>query len=379
MSSEASSLKFPDGFLWGAATAAYQVEGAVTEDGRGPSIWDTFSHTPGKTFHGDTGDVATDSYHRSPEDIAMLRRLGVGAYRFSLAWPRIQADGRGAPNPKGLDYYSRLVDGLLEAGMTPVVTLYHWDLPQALQDEGGWASRDTADAFADFAAIAAEALGDRVHRWITLNEPWVSANVGYRDGRHAPGVQDPAQAVAANHHLLLAHGRATAAIRAYSPSPAQVGITLNLACVRPVCAEASERARELEDRQNGCYLGPLFTGAYPASLGGDFSPALAPGLVRGGDFDVIRQPIDFLGVNYYAPSYVGVLAADGQLRRGESAAAGRFVTVQPQGLPITAMNWLVEPSSFHELLTRVVAPVTGGLQVYITENGSAWHDYVTQD
>ncbi len=369
MSSEASSLKFPDGFLWGAATAAYQIEGAVTEDGRGRSIWDTFSHTPGKTFHGDTGDVATDSYHRYPEDITMLRRLGVGAYRFSLAWPRIQADGRGTPNPKGLDYYSRLVDGLLEAGITPVVTIYHWDLPQALQDEGGWASRDTAGAFADFTAIAAEALGDRVHRWITLNEPWVSAHVGYRDGRHAPGVQDPAQAVTANHHLLLAHGRATAAIRAYSPSPAQVGITLNLACVRPVSPEAADRARELEDRQNGCYLGPLFTGAYPATLRADFSPALAPGLVRDGDFDVIRQPVDF----------VGVLAADGQLRRGESAAADGFVTVQPEGLPITAMNWLVEPSSFHELLTRVVAPVTGGLPVYITENGSAWHDYVTQD
>src|SRR6266567_3442523 len=160
MSSEASSLKFPDGFLWGAATAAYQIEGAATEDGRGPSIWDTFSHTPGKTFHGDTGDVATDSYHRSPEDIAMLRRLGVGAYRFSLAWPRIQADGRGAPNPKGLDYYSRLADGLLEAGITPVVTLYHWDLPQALQDTGGWANRDIASVFAEYAAIAGEAFGN---------------------------------------------------------------------------------------------------------------------------------------------------------------------------------------------------------------------------
>jgi beta-glucosidase len=379
MSSEASSLEFPGGFLWGAATAAYQIEGAVTEDGRGPSIWDTFSHAPGKTFHGDTGDVATDSYHRYPEDITMLRRLGVGAYRFSLAWPRIQADGRGSANQKGLDYYSRLVDALLENGITPVVTLYHWDLPQALQDEGGWAARDTADAFADFTAIAAGALGDRVHRWITLNEPWVSAHVGYRDGRHAPGITDPAQAVAANHHLLLAHGRATAVIRAWSPSPAQVGITLNLACARPTSPEAADRALELEARQNGCYLGPLFSGAYPERLTADFSPALANGLVHDGDFDVIRQPIDFLGVNYYAPQYVGVLAADGQPRRGETATGGGYVTVQPEGLPITAMNWLVEPSSLHELLTRVVAPVTGGLPVYITENGSAWHDYVTPD
>jgi beta-glucosidase len=379
MSSEATSPEFPDGFLWGTATAAYQIEGAVTEDGRGPSIWDTFSHTPGKTFHGDTGDVATDSYHRYPEDIAMLRRLGAGAYRFSLAWPRVQADGRGSANQKGLDYYSRLVDMLLENGITPVVTLYHWDLPQALQDEGGWASRDTADAFADFTAIAAEALGDRVHRWITLNEPWVCAHVGYRDGRHAPGITDPAQAVAANHHLLLAHGQAVRAIRESSPSPAQVGITLNLACFRPASPAAADRALEMEARQNGCYLGPLFSGQYPERLGADFSPAAVPGLVRDGDFDVIREPIDFLGVNYYAPQYVGVRAADGELRRGESPAGDGFVSVQPDGLPITSMNWLVEPSSFHELLTRVVAPVTGGLPVYITENGSAWHDYVTPD
>ena len=175
-------LRFPDGFLWGAATAAYQIEGAPDVDGKGPSIWDTFSHTPGKTFHGDTGDVACDSYHRYPEDIEMLKRLGVGAYRFSLSWPRIQADGRGEPNSKGLDYYNRLIDALLEAGIEPAVTLYHWDLPQALQDKGGWANRDIAEAFAEYAAIAGEAFGDRVHKWITLNEPWVVAHVGYRDG-----------------------------------------------------------------------------------------------------------------------------------------------------------------------------------------------------
>ena len=379
MSSEASSLRFPDGFVWGAATAAYQIEGAVTEDGRGPSIWDTFSHTPGKTFHGDTGDVACDSYHRYPEDIAMLRRLGVGAYRFSLAWSRIQPGGRGPVNPKGLDHYSRLVDSLLEAGITPVVTLYHWDLPQALQDDGGWAARDTAGFFADFTAIAAEGLGDRVHWWITLNEPWGSATLGYRDGRVAPGITDPAQAVAANHHLLLAHGQATAAIRARSPSPAQAGITLGLTCFRPASPEAAGHALELEDQQNGCYLGPLFSGAYPGRLGADFSPALADGLVREGDFDVIREPIDFLGVNFYGPQYVGVLAADGQPRRGETAIPGGYVTVQPDRLPVTAINCLVEPDSLHELLTRVVAPATGGLPVYITENGSAWHDYVTPD
>jgi beta-glucosidase len=180
---DSTELRFPEGFLWGAATAAYQIEGAPDVDGKGPSIWDTFSHTPGKTFHGETGDVATDSYHRYPADIEMLKRLGVAAYRFSLSWPRIQADGRGAANSKGLDYYHRVIDALLEAGIEPNVTLYHWDLPQALQDAGGWANRDIAAAFAEFAGIAGEAFGDRVRRWITLNEPWVSANVGYRYGR----------------------------------------------------------------------------------------------------------------------------------------------------------------------------------------------------
>src|ERR1700679_338590 len=235
-------LRFPDGFLWGAATAAYQIEGAPDADGKGPSIWDTFSHTPGTPYHGDTGDVACDSYHRYAEDIALLKRLGAGAYRLSLSWPRIQPSGRGAANPKGLDYYRRVLDGLLEAGITPAVTLYHWDLPQALQDAGGWANRDIAGWFAEFAAIAGEALGDRVGKWITLSEPWVVANVGYRDGRHAPGLRDAAQAVAANHHLLLAHGQAAAALRA--SGAAEVGITLNLSVERPVTADAAGLAAQ---------------------------------------------------------------------------------------------------------------------------------------
>src|SRR5579875_428423 len=370
-------LRFPDGFLWGAATAAYQIEGAPDADGKGPSIWDTFSHTPGKVFHGDTGDVACDSYHRYPEDIAMLARLGVGAYRFSISWPRIQPDGRGAPNAKGLDYYNRVIDALLEKGITPMVTLYHWDLPQALQDKGGWAMRDIAEIFADFAAIAGEAFGDRVHRWITLNEPWVVAHAGYRDGRHAPGIKDPARAVAANHHLLLAHGRAVAALRAASPSPAQVGITLNLAVVRATSPEASGLATELETRQNGAYLGPLLHGAYPERLTAEFSPARVPGLVRDGDFGVIREPIDFLGVNFYAPQYVGI-RPDGEPRRGEQLIGPNQVLVHPEGMPLTAMNWLVDSSAIYELMTRL-RDETGGLPLYVTENGSAWYDYVTQD
>jgi beta-glucosidase len=370
-------FRFPDGFLWGAATAAYQIEGAADADGKGPSIWDTFTHTPGKVWHDDTGDVACDSYRRYPEDIAMLQRLGVGSYRFSLSWPRIQPDGRGQANQAGLDYYSRLVDALLDKGITPMVTLYHWDLPQALQDKGGWAARDIAEMFGDFASIAGEALGDRVHRWITLNEPWVVAHVGYRDGRHAPGVADPAQAVAANHHLLLAHGRAVRALRAASPSPAQIGITLNLAVFRATSPQAAGLADELDARQNGTYLGPLLRRAYPERLTAEFSPAKVDGLVHDGDFDVIATPIDFLGVNFYAPTYVGT-RPDGEPRRGEDLIGPHEVTVQPKGMPVTAMNWLVDSTAIYELLTRLrdEAP---GLPLYITENGSAWYDYVTPD
>jgi len=375
--STGDQLRFPDGFLWGAATAAYQIEGAPDEDGKGLSIWDTFSHTPGKVFHGETGDVACDSYHRYPEDIAMLQRLGVGAYRFSLSWPRIQPDGRGAVNPKGIDYYNRLIDGLLEKGITPVITLYHWDLPQPLQDKGGWATRDITEIFADYAGRAGEAFGDRVHRWITVNEPWVVAHVGYRDGRHAPGIKDPKQAVAANHHLLLAHGRAVTALRASSPSPAQVGITLNLAVVRPVSPAAADLAAELDARHNGAYLGPLLRGAYPERLTSEFSPARVPGLVHDGDFDLITAPIDFLGVNFYAPAYVGI-RPDGEPRHGEQLIGPDEVLVQPEGMPITAMNWLVDSSAIYELMTRV-RDETNGLPLYITENGSAWYDYVTQD
>jgi beta-glucosidase len=375
-----SSDRFPNGFLWGAATAAYQIEGAPTEDGKGPSIWDSFSQVPGKVYHGETGDVACDSYHRYPEDIELLKRLGVGAYRFSVSWPRILPKGRGDVNSAGLDHYSGLVDALLEAGITPVPTLYHWDLPQVLQDEfGGWSGRDVAQAFADYSGVVVQALGDRVQRWITLNEPWVVSNVGYRWGRHAPGHESAAEAVAANHHLLLAHGLAVSAIRAASPSPAEVGITLNLGVSRPTSPAAADIAAELEARHNGVYLGPIFTGAYPERLSDQWSPARVPGLVQDGDLAVIGAPIDFLGVNFYFPGYVGVAAADGQPRAGERPLEDGFVDVRPADLPVTAMDWLVEPTSLRELLTRVVGPVVGDLPVYITENGSSWYDYVNQD
>src|SRR5216683_6592859 len=295
---------FPDGFVWGVATAAYQIEGAPAEDGKGPSIWDTFSHLPGRTRGGDNGDIACDSYHRMDEDLGLLSRLSVNAYRFSISWPRVQPDGRGNANQAGIDYYSRLADGLLERGIQPFATLFHWDLPQALQDTGGWAARDTADRFADYAAIAAAALGDRVQRWITVNEPWVVATLGYRTGEHAPGITDPRQSAAATRHLLLAHGRATTAIRASLPGPGQVGITLNLSPVRAVDPRADELAAQIDADTNGVFLGPLLQGSYPAGLRADLMPG--GDVIADGDFGEIQAPIDFLGVNYYHPKYVGL-------------------------------------------------------------------------
>jgi beta-glucosidase len=376
---------FPPGFVWGAATAAYQVEGAPAEDGKGRSIWDTFSHQPGRTTHGDTGDIACDDYHRFADDIALASRLNAGAYRFSISWPRIQPDGRGSANPAGLAHYSRLVDTLLERGITPLVTLYHWDLPQALQDKGGWAARDTAELFADYAGIVAGALGDRVRRWITINEPWVIANMGYRWGEHAPGVRDTRQAMATGHHLLLAHGRATAAVRAAAPAGAagaaatEVGITLNMTHVYPADpgkAADRELAADIDAEMNGVFLGPLVDGAYPSRLGAEHVPG--PQIVGDGDFGIIQAPIDFLGVNYYAPHIVGV-REDGIYRRGDTPMGrGYAVFVHPDGIPVTAMDWLVHPDGLYELLVRLRDDAPG-LPLYITENGAAYDDYVNPD
>jgi beta-glucosidase len=373
---------FPPGFVWGAATAAYQIEGAPAEDGKGPSVWDTFSHLPGRTTHGDTGDIACDSYHRMDEDLDLLARLSLGAYRFSVSWPRVVPDGRGPLNQAGLAHYSRLVDGLLERGITPVVTLYHWDLPQALQDKGGWAAREVAELFGDYAAAVAGALGDRVRRWITVNEPWVVANLGYRTGEHAPGIEDPRQAVAATHHLLLAHGHAAAAVRASSPEggTAEVGITLNMSSVRPADPAAAadrELAADLDAELNGVFLSPLVNGCYPDRLGPDYAPG--GDVVRDGDFGVIGAPLDFLGVNYYFPNVVG-FRPDGVLRRGDRPVTGHpgAVSVRPDGMPVTAMDWVADPDGLYELLVRLRDDAPG-LPLYITENGAACHDYVNPD
>jgi len=372
------ALSFPEGFSWGAATAAYQIEGAVTADGRGLSIWDTFSRVPGKIRRGDTGDIACDSYHRFREDVALMAGLGLTDYRFSIAWPRIQPSGSGPVNVKGVDYYRALLDELAGKGIAAAATLYHWDLPQELQDRGGWAVRDTALRFAEYAQIMAEQLGDRVSRWITLNEPQVVASHGYREGVHAPGLTDTAAAAAATHHLLLAHGLATQALRSVQPAT-PVGITFDMHPVRTpegTQPAAVEKARLVTDaEQNGLFLEPVLYGRYPAHARSTLLPV--PALIADGDMDIIRQPVDFLGVNYYAPVYLRAGDPD-DLRRGEEPASCQLpgvVEYGPAELERTPMGWLVDPEGLYELLLQVSAQAPG-MPLYITENGCAAEDYV---
>src|SRR5690349_4349737 len=300
-----AGITFPDGFIWGAATASYQIEGAVREDGRGPSIWDTFSRTPGRVHAGHTGDIACDHYHRYAEDVALMADLGLASYRFSIAWPRIRPDGTGPVNPKGLDFYDRLTDELIGKGIDPVVTLYHWDLPQGLEDRGGWTVRETAEAFAEYAQIMHGRLGDRVRTWTTLNEPWCSAYLGYASGVHAPGVQDPAAAFRAAHHLLLGHGLAARALR--SAGAQNVSITLNPTAVAPLDPANPgdvEAARIVDGVGNRIFLDPLLRGAYPEDVREIMARFGELSYVREGDEAIINAPIDVLGINYYTPTYV---------------------------------------------------------------------------
>jgi beta-glucosidase len=361
--------KFPEGFLWGAATASYQIEGAWNEDGKGESIWDRFSHTSGKVQDGDTGDVACDHYHRWQEDIGLMKQLGLKAYRLSVSWPRILPEGTGAINQKGLDFYDKLVDGLLEAGITPFITLYHWDLPQALEDKGGWTNRDTAQAFADYAGVLSKRLGDRVSNWITLNEPWVSAFLGYLEGVHAPGLKDQGKAFAAAHHLLLGHGLAVPVLRSNSAPGAQVGITLSLSPTDPASdSEADKRAaRRLENYTNHWFLRPIYKGEYPDELPDYVSGNSIP--VEGDDLKVISVPIDFLGVNYYFRNVVS-----------DKTAAGRSNTasVKVENAERTEMDWEVYPQGLYNLLTSLENEYHPG-KLYITENGAAFIDEVGAD
>lgn len=379
MSDPASS--FPEGFVFGSATASYQIEGAVAEDGRGPSIWDTFSHTPGRTVGGDTGDVADDHYHRMETDLDLMVSLGLPAYRFSIAWPRVIPTGRGEVNQAGLDFYSRLVDGLLARGITPVATLYHWDLPQALQDEGGWTVRSTAEAFAEYARVVLSALGDRVSTWTTLNEPWCSAYLGYAAGVHAPGVQDPASALKAVHHLNLAHGLGVQAIRSVVPD-ASCSVTLNLHVFRPDGPTGTEAVRRLDALGNRAFLGPMLDGAYPADLLEDTAAITDWSFVQEGDLETIRQPIDVLGVNYYSTNLVRVLVGDGVPQRADGEPDGpsawpsaEDVEFLPQPGPHTAMGWNIEPEGLRELLVSLHETYPA-LPLMVTENGVALADVV---
>ncbi|MCG5219537.1 GH1 family beta-glucosidase [Streptosporangium sp. KLBMP 9127] len=348
-------ITFPEGFLWGAATASYQIEGAVAEGGREPSIWDTFSHTPGAVRDGQTGDVACDHYHRFADDVELMASLGLQTYRFSVAWPRLS----------DLSFYDRLVDALLERGIAPVATLYHWDLPQRLQDAGGWTSRDTALQFAEYALAVHERLGDRVHTWTTLNEPWVSAFVGYGSGRHAPGVTDPAAAFTAAHHLLLGHGLATSALR--SAGAQSVSLTLNLS---PIHGDA-EPARLVDGLANRLFLDPVLKGAYPADMLDYMAKYVdVSGFVD--DVPLIAQPIDVLGVNYYTTNTV---YTDPDARGHREYPGTEGIRFAAPTAPVTEMGWGVVPSGLTDLLLRLTRDYPG-TPLMVTENGAAYDDKV---
>ena len=372
-------IELPRGFELGVATAAYQIEGAVNEGGRGPSIWDTFSHTPGWIVGGDNGDIACDHYHRYAEDVRLMGDLGVDSYRFSVAWPRIQPQGMGAVNPEGLAFYDRLVDALLEKGIAPAVTLYHWDLPQALEDGGGWRNRDTAQRFAEYAALVHDHLGDRVRRWITLNEPWCSSFLGYANGRHAPGAHEGEGALAAAHHLLLGHGLAVAALRAGAQEGQQVGITLNL---QPVSA-ATSSAQDVAASErallgaNLLFTDPVLEGKYPALAGPTYASLTDFGYLHDGDLATIAAPLDFLGVNYYFPSRVRAapyVQDDPALRTADDLGAEDVIS---PGEELTAMGWPVEPAGLTRLLEWLRDTYPTLPPIYITENGRACDDVVT--
>jgi beta-glucosidase len=380
---------FPPNFLWGSATASYQIEGAFDEDGRTLSIWDTYCRTPGMVLNGDTGDVADDHYHRWPQDVALIKELGLQAYRFSLAWPRIQPGGSGSFNPKGIAFYSELVDALLEAGVQPVATLYHWDLPQELEDGGGWRNRDTAHRFADYAAHVAGELGDRISVWTTLNEPWCSAFLGYGSGVHAPGVQSPLAALEAAHHLNLGHGLAGQAIRSVLGEDTQLSVTLNLHVTRPVDPESAadrDAIRQLDAVGNRVFLGPMLDGKYPDDLIADTASVTDWSFVQDGDTAAAAVPLSVLGINYYSTSRARRYTGEGPKSQadghGASAASpwpgADSVEFLEQPGPYTAMGWNIDPSGLTELLTDISSRYPD-LPLMVTENGAAFYDTVSDD
>ncbi|MBV1950106.1 GH1 family beta-glucosidase [Streptomyces sp. BV129] len=367
MSEPIDLAALPSDFRWGTATSAYQIEGAVAEDGRSPSIWDTFSHTPGKIDGDDNGDTACDHYHRWRDDLGLMRRLGVDMYRLSVAWPRVMPGGDGPVNAKGLAFYDELTDALLEAGITPSVTLYHWDLPQVLQDRGGWPERETAEHFAAYASAVAERLGDRVTHWATLNEPLCSAWIGHLEGKMAPGWTDLTAAVRASYHLLLGHGLATQAIRAAAPD-AEIGIVTNLSTVHAATdsPEDMAAAHRQDGHVNRWWLDPVHGRGFPADMVEVYGVELPE---KPGDLETIATPLDWLGLNYYMPAHV----AD-----DPKGPAPYTRSVRREGVPRTGMDWEIDASGIETLLLRLTEEY-GARKLYVTENGSSFPDLVGPD
>ncbi|MFV0632493.1 GH1 family beta-glucosidase [Demequina sp.] len=384
--------KFPDGFLLGAATASYQIEGGVNEGGRGRSIWDTFCATPDKVVGGDNGDVACDHFHRWQEDVDMMEEMGLDAYRFSIAWPRVQPGGTGEFNAEGIDFYRGLIDRLKAKGITPLITLYHWDLPQELEDEGGWLSRDTVDAFVTYAVRMVEEFGADVLTWTTFNEPWVSSFVGYGAGAHAPGRADAVEALIAAHHLNLAHGRAYQAMKAVNPD-IQIGLVNNCHTPRPwdpSNPKDREASAHIDALANTMFHEPFIEGTYPAILKPNTAHLTDWSFVHEGDLDEMKGRVDWFGVNYYASHLVRFNAHKGTpesevatLADGHKAGAGtawpgdeQIEFMMPPG-KLTAMGWNIDPSALHAHLLKIHRET--GKPIYVTENGSAWDDVVDAD
>jgi len=367
-------MSFPEDFSWGSATASYQIEGAYQDGGRSMSIWDTFSHTPGKVFQGHTGDVACDHYHRYAEDIKIMKDLGIQSYRFSLSWPRIIPNGTGDRGKHGIDFYNRLIDALLDAGIQPTATLYHWDLPQVLQDKGGWANRDIVGWITDYATVAAEEFGDRVANWVTLNEPWCVTWLGYFHGVHAPGIRDLDQAIASSHHTALAHAEITRALRAVHPE-IRSGISLNMTSYR-VDDESNQELLKLRDYQdsnlNRWYLDAQLKGEYPKNLVEFYGEKLAK-VVMPGDMEKLKIDSEFLGINYYSDSFIGTPNAE-QVQKN----AGTFLfPINSDGTPpapYTDMGWPITPQGLEDLLVRINSDWPEIQDIAITENGAAYDD-----
>lgn len=376
-----STFIFPENFIWGTATSAYQIEGAVAEDGRKPSIWDVYSHTPGMMARdGENGDIACDHYHRWHEDVALLASLGIKSYRFSISWPRILPDGRGAVNQPGLDFYSRLVDALLEKDIIPFATLYHWDLPAALDQpsgSAGWLARTTAEAFLEYTDTVTRCLGDRVKLWATLNEPWCSSHLGYGSNAHAPGLNDARLSLPAAHHLLLAHGLAIPVIRANSPN-SQVGIVLNLIPVYPVTDNPADReaCRYYDGATNRWFLDPLYGRGYPSDMLKDYVTlgyfeSNSPNFIKPGDLDAIGAPTDFLGVNYYSRSLLQAIP-------GKEMQAGCYQRGNISSQNKTDSGWEIYPEGLYDLLLRLNHEYHPK-KMFIAENGAHYDDVFSPD